>query len=65
MRLAEAKRPAFLSQLEAWCELVNCRESRKLPESTLMNDLIFLSDSGGEVCGGMMEAETETRSSEE
>lgn len=64
MRLAEAERPAFLSQLEACFEQANCKEleaTRKQP----MNDLIFLSDSGGEVCGGLTETGMETRSSEE
>lgn len=65
MSLTEAERPAFLSQLEAWCVSRQIAESRKLPESTLMNDLIFLSGSGGEVCGGLREAGMEAGSSEE
>ena len=63
--LAEAERPAFLSQLEAWDVSRQIAEGRKLPEGTLMNDLIFLGDSGGEVCGGSTEAGMEAGSSEE
>lgn len=30
---------------------LNGRAIKRVPEGTLMNDLIFLCDSGGEVCG--------------
>lgn len=64
MRLAKAERPAFLSQLEAWCQWANCKEP-EVTRKQLMNDLIFLSDSGGEDCWGLTETGMETRSSEE
>lgn len=45
------RRPAFLSQLEAWCEVAKLQSKREVTEGTLMNDLVLLCDSGGEVCG--------------